>query len=365
MSDGFVYNQYLGELDTLDGVTCGIALFDGTYVPNRASTTVGSLTGELTGGSYTRQTFAASYAIESNDGVLRIDEADQWPLFDIAGKAWQYAVFYKNSDGTVISYLPYSPQIGTDNMPIQPLNGFARAANGAGLAARIAALEEAVDGIESGVPTVIAGGNAAVQGVQIQDRSDVALAWTTANPVLALGERGDESDTGLFKIGDSATAWNDLGYAGGGPGDWTALTLPAEWANAADVLSDPTLAVLAVRTSAARTQVEARARLIIGPADLVAGLTIGRIGMSAVIPAAYRPATLESPVPAQLTVVVDFTPTLVEVPVLALVQPSGNLEFEIGTHLADGTSISTLFDTGGDWETSIPVFHLMGSYSTT
>ena len=48
--------------------------------------------------------------------------------------------------------------------------------------------------------------------VQIQMRRDVAADWTSANPVLAEGELGLETDTAKWKIGDGATAWTSLGY---------------------------------------------------------------------------------------------------------------------------------------------------------
>ena len=56
--------------------------------------------------------------------------------------------------------------------------------------------------------------------VQIQLRRDVAAAWTLADPVLADGEVGLETDTLRFKIGDGATAWSSLPYRGvdGAPG---------------------------------------------------------------------------------------------------------------------------------------------------
>jgi hypothetical protein len=48
--------------------------------------------------------------------------------------------------------------------------------------------------------------------VQIQLRNDTAANWTSANPVLAQGEMGIETDTKKFKIGDGVTAWNSLAY---------------------------------------------------------------------------------------------------------------------------------------------------------
>lgn len=54
---------------------------------------------------------------------------------------------------------------------------------------------------------------------QIQVRRDTAANWTSANPVLAAGEMGWESDTDKLKFGDGATAWNALAYfAGSGSG---------------------------------------------------------------------------------------------------------------------------------------------------
>ena len=49
--------------------------------------------------------------------------------------------------------------------------------------------------------------------VQIQLRNDTAANWTSANPVLAQGELGIESDTGKVKLGDGSTAWSSLSYA--------------------------------------------------------------------------------------------------------------------------------------------------------
>lgn len=48
---------------------------------------------------------------------------------------------------------------------------------------------------------------------RIQIRRDTAANWTTANPVLAQGEEGWETDTGNMKIGDGSTHWASLAYA--------------------------------------------------------------------------------------------------------------------------------------------------------
>lgn len=48
---------------------------------------------------------------------------------------------------------------------------------------------------------------------RIQIRRDTAANWTSANPVLAVGELGFETDTLKLKIGDGSTAWSSLSYA--------------------------------------------------------------------------------------------------------------------------------------------------------
>ena len=46
----------------------------------------------------------------------------------------------------------------------------------------------------------------------IQIRRDTAANWTSANPTLAQGELGAETDTSKIKIGDGSTAWSSLAY---------------------------------------------------------------------------------------------------------------------------------------------------------
>lgn len=47
---------------------------------------------------------------------------------------------------------------------------------------------------------------------QIQLRRGTAALWTSANPTLASGEMGYETDTGFYKIGNGTTPWNGLNY---------------------------------------------------------------------------------------------------------------------------------------------------------
>jgi hypothetical protein len=50
--------------------------------------------------------------------------------------------------------------------------------------------------------------------ITLQFRRDTAANWTSADPTLAEGELGLETDTSQFKIGDGSTAWTALTYAG-------------------------------------------------------------------------------------------------------------------------------------------------------
>jgi hypothetical protein len=84
---------------------------------------------------------------------------------------------------------------------------------------------------------------------QIQVRRGTASQWTSANPTLASGEWGLETDTLKTKIGNGSTAWNSLAYATGsvsisnvtglGTGVSTFLATPSS-ANLAAALTDET-----------------------------------------------------------------------------------------------------------------------------
>lgn len=53
-----------------------------------------------------------------------------------------------------------------------------------------------------------------IVNARLQNAYDSAENWSTNNPVLKAGELGIESDTGLHKVGNGTSAWNDLDYAG-------------------------------------------------------------------------------------------------------------------------------------------------------
>lgn len=70
---------------------------------------------------------------------------------------------------------------------------------------------------------------------QIQLKRATAAAWASADPVLAAGEPGYETDTEVLRIGDGVTAWSSLpgfsagGGGGGGDASWTVPTLTNSW----------------------------------------------------------------------------------------------------------------------------------------
>lgn len=64
--------------------------------------------------------------------------------------------------------------------------------------------------------------------VVIKLRRGTASQWTSADPVLAAGEVGIETDTLRSKYGDGSTAWSSLSYtvadaSGTASVDWTAV----------------------------------------------------------------------------------------------------------------------------------------------
>ena len=58
--------------------------------------------------------------------------------------------------------------------------------------------------------------NTEYNNTTIQLKHATAAEFASANPVLAKGEMGVETDTNKFKFGDSKSAYNNLPYAGNG-----------------------------------------------------------------------------------------------------------------------------------------------------
>lgn len=97
-------------------------------------------------------------------------------------------------------------------------------------------------------------------------RRGTAAQWTTANPVLASGEFGLETDTKKLKIGDGTTAWTSLGY-------WDDQSAPLSHTHVSTAISDSTTTgrsvLTAVDAAAARTAIGA------GTSSLVIGTGAG------------------------------------------------------------------------------------------
>jgi hypothetical protein len=81
-------------------------------------------------------------------------------------------------------------------------------------------------------------------------RRGTAAEWTAANPILADGELGIETDTSLMKIGDGVTLWSALAYANRGPQGIQGETGPAGPVASWDTLTDKPAVIAAGATVA-------------------------------------------------------------------------------------------------------------------
>lgn len=76
--------------------------------------------------------------------------------------------------------------------------------------------------------------------IQFQFRRGTASEWTSANPVLADGEMGIETDTKKVKIGDGTTNWANLSY-GLGSDDLQTITTAGSTTNRAINITNSTI----------------------------------------------------------------------------------------------------------------------------
>jgi len=98
----------------------------------------------------------------------------------------------------------------------------------------------------------------------MQTRRGTAAQWTTANPVLASGEFGYETDTKKMKVGDGVTAWVSLPY-------WDDQSAPAVHNHTASQISDSTATGRSVLTAA--DAAAARTAIGAGTSSLAIGST--------------------------------------------------------------------------------------------
>lgn len=95
----------------------------------------------------------------------------------------------------------------------------------------------------------------------IQFRRDTAANWTTADPILANGELGYETDTGLAKVGNGSSRWTVLGYFAGGGGGGGGTAAGTSYSPTG------TIAATNVQTAVAEVATDAAAALAAHEAD--------------------------------------------------------------------------------------------------
>lgn len=98
----------------------------------------------------------------------------------------------------------------------------------------------------------------------LQSRRGTAAQWTTANPILASGEFGYETDTKKLKLGDGTTAWTALAY-------FDDKSAPISHTHTASQISDSTTVGRSVLTAA--DAAAARSAIGAGTSSLALGTT--------------------------------------------------------------------------------------------
>ena len=190
MAEKLVYNNFAGKLQDLDGVQLGAAWVTSAYVPAATDTTVDAITGEVTGGSYARQTFDGDW--NATTLTLEVAVADQWPTFDLSGIAGVCGVVnYVHATGRLVSFIPYTSFSGTAGVIYAPQNGIAKLTAGADIVSRLGRVEArtvggyAVDPDTNDYP--VTGGNGGGSSI-IGDPVEVPRGVLTEAPVDADGK---------------------------------------------------------------------------------------------------------------------------------------------------------------------------------
>lgn len=120
----------------------------------------------------------------------------------------------------------------------------------------------------------------------IQLRRDTAANWTNANPTLASGEAGFETDTGKFKIGDGSTAWSSLAYffpgAGSSSNSFATISTPSGTSPVADSSTD-TL-TLSAGTGITITGDSSTDTVTIGTTGLISGVGTTKVSYQTTAP---------------------------------------------------------------------------------
>ena len=119
----------------------------------------------------------------------------------------------------------------------------------------------------------------------IKVRRDSAADWTSANPTLAEGEHGYETDTGKFKIGTGSTAWTSLVYAEPKVTASRALASNADGYVSATSVTSTELGYVSGVTSAIQTQLNGKSGLTVAEpsANTNTAISVGYVGLPQVI----------------------------------------------------------------------------------
>lgn len=139
----------------------------------------------------------------------QLQSTDYVPLLhnSVTYKYAPFNYFVKNSGSETITGVKTfnsSPIVPTATSPTEATN-YGQVVKNTG--------DETIAGIKtfSSTPIMtIQGGSASAAKDIIQVRYDTAANWTSSNPILHLGEKGLETDTGKEKTGDGVTAWNSI-----------------------------------------------------------------------------------------------------------------------------------------------------------
>ena len=139
--------------------------------------------------------------------------------------------------------------------------------------------------------------------VQIQFRRDTAANWTSANPTLAAGELGLETDTTYYKIGTGSTAWTSLAYGtiAGVPSSnsITSAMIVNGTIVAGDIASDAitTVKILDANITAAKLASDS----VITAKILDANVTAAKLAATAVTAGSYTTANITVDAQGRLT----------------------------------------------------------------
>ncbi len=146
----------------------------------------------------------------------------------------------------------------------------------------------------------------------IQPRRGTSDQWTSANPILAVGEMGYETDTRKFKYGDGLSNWSDLPY-GIGIG------------NLSDASAIGAGLLAAETVEAARTILEIGTGTSVNAADILDSTATGRAILTAANTGAAQTAIGASTIGKAIVVAADAPAVLTAIGAGTYTKPGGGI----------------------------------------